>query len=160
MFRIEQQIFGKYIQYHLINDTTGEYALIIPAYGGTLNQVALAKEGKVYELLDASETYEDLITEGRNKFKGSKLFPFPNRIADGQYSFENKVYNFHVNFPHENNAIHGILLESNFTVLEKKATNNEAVLTIQYKTTGKEKGYPFKVSITIENLFEANSFYM
>jgi aldose 1-epimerase len=158
MFHIEQQIFGKYIQYHLKNDATAEYALVIPAFGGTLNQVALAKEGKVYELLDASATYEDLITEGRKKFKGSKLFPFANRIEDGQYSFENKVYNFHINFPHENNAIHGIVLESNFIVLQKKVTKDSAALTIQYKTTGKEDGYPFKVSITIEYVLKENSF--
>jgi aldose 1-epimerase len=158
MFRIEQQIFGKYIQYHLKNDTTAEYAMIIPSFGGTLNQVALTKNGKVYELLDSSGTYEELITEGRNKFKGSKLFPFPNRIANGQYSFENKVYNFPVNFPHENNAIHGIVLESNFSVVQKKVSEESAALTIQYKTTGDEAGYPFKVIIMIEYVLAENSF--
>jgi aldose 1-epimerase len=158
MFHIEEKKFGDYIQYHLKNDTTAEYALVIPSFGGLLNQVALAKNAKVYELLDASDTYEELLTEGRSKFKGSKLFPFPNRIVNGQYSFENKVYSFPVNFPHENNAIHGIMLECNFSVLQKKVSEEHAVLIIQYKTKGNEAGYPFKVIITIEYVLAENSF--
>jgi aldose 1-epimerase len=149
MFQIEEKPFGKYSQYYLKNISSGEYVSVVPSSGATINQVALAKENKVYELLDDCKTYEEFITEGKSKFKGSKLFPFPNRITDGQYSFEKKVYNFPINFPHEKNSIHGILLDSDFQIVEQLTSDSEASLTIRYNTKGNEEGYPFKVVINI-----------
>ncbi len=158
MFKIEETIFGKITQYHLRNNDTGEYVSVLPSYGGTLNQVGLVKNGIVHELLDGCTTYEELISEGRNKFKGSKLFPFPNRVKDGRYSFEDKVYNLPINFPHENNAIHGIVLKSNFTVVEQTISNQGVSITITYTTTGKEEGYPFKTTININYALDKEGF--
>ncbi len=150
MFKIEEEIFGAYLQYHLRNVETGEYVSVLPAFGATLNQVALKKRETVFELIDGCKTYETLITEGRNKFKGSKLFPYPNRIADGQYTYENMVHNFFINFPHEKNSNHGILLESDFTILNKSTSLEAAILTVQHKTNGEDIGYPFRVALNIE----------
>jgi aldose 1-epimerase len=150
MFQIEKEPFGKYSQYYLKNTSSGEYVSVVPSSGATINQVALAKENRVYELLDDCKTYEEFITDGKNKFKGSKLFPFPNRITDGQYSFEKKIYNFPINFPHEKNAIHGILLDSDFQIVEQLTSDSDASLTIRHLTKGNEEGYPFKMTIDIK----------
>jgi aldose 1-epimerase len=158
MFKIEEEGFGKYIQYNLRNTGTGEYVSVIPAFGATINQVALKKANTVFELIDGCKTYDELISEGKSKFKGSKLFPFSNRIADGRYIFANEVYNFPVNFPHEKNSIHGILLESNFKVVYNSAISEEAILKVEHKTTGEEPGYPFKVAISIEYKLNKDGF--
>ncbi len=149
MFSITEKSFGPYTEYRLVNIETGAYVSVLPELGATLNQVALRKSGRLYELLDGSPTYEVFLKEGKPKFKGSKLFPFPNRIADGQYEFEGNTYRFPVNFPQEQNAIHGILLDCVFTVEEKRTDDSFALLGLYYETTGTEQGYPFKTGIKI-----------
>ncbi len=158
MFKVEEKPFGKYKMYYLKNTANGEFVSVVPAFGAVLNQVALSKDEKVYELLDGSTSYEELITEGRNKFKGSKLFPFPNRILDGQYSFENNIYNIPINFLKEKHAIHGLVLDSNFEVMQKLSSLEKAQIILRYQTSGMEKGYPFKIKITIEYCLSKNGF--
>jgi aldose 1-epimerase len=150
MFVIKEKPFGPLTEYYLINQATLEHVSVLPGFGATLNRVALKKGDQLHELVDGCASYEVLMTEGKSKFKGSKLFPFPNRIADGTYTFENKVYQFPVNFPHEKNAIHGIILESNFVVINKDVAVSGCSLIVEYKTTGNEEGYPFKTVVTIQ----------
>ena len=158
MFQIEKQPLGKITQYHLKNGVTGEFISILPSFGGVINQICLAKNGQLHELLDGCSTYEELISEGRNKYKGSKLFPFPNRIKDGQYIFENKVYNFPINFPNEKNAIHGSVLENKFDIVAQVASEFETSLSIACTSSGKEEGYPFKTTIVIKYSLDKDGF--
>lgn len=149
-FEVVEEPFGKLTQLSLKNNSTGEYVSLIPAFGATLNQVALSKGDKVYELVDGCKTYDALLDEGKNTFKGSSLFPFPNRIKDGRYAFEGKQYQLNVNFPQENNAIHGLLLTENFTVVSKQSTDDKASVTLQYDYSRQFEGYPFKCILTYE----------
>lgn len=158
MFTLQEKPFGPLTEFYLINQQTSEYISVIPGYGGTLNKVALKKGKQLYELTDGCSSYEELITEGKSKFKGSKLFPFPNRIADGKYTFGNKEYQFPINFPHEKNAIHGIILESNFTIVKKETAASGASLTIEHRTSGTEEGYPFKTIVTIQYSLKTEGF--
>lgn len=149
-FEIVEAPFGKLSQLTLKNNETGEYVSLVPTFGATLNQVALRKGEKVYELVDGCKTYEALLEEGKNTFKGSSLFPFPNRIKGGRYSFEGKEYQLPLNFPQENNAIHGLLLTEKFTIVAQEATAEKASVTLQYSYNRQFEGYPFKCMLTYE----------
>jgi len=158
MFKIEERNFGKTVEFRLINSNTQEYVSILPFDGATLNQVALKKGNKNYELLDGSAHYEAFILEGKSKFKGSNLFPFPNRIPEGKYRFENVSYQFPTNFPHENNAIHGIITDVRFDILHKNTSSTAAELLLQYNFTGLEEGYPFKVGLSVQFILAEDGF--
>jgi aldose 1-epimerase len=43
-----------------------------------------------------------------NTYASSILFPFANRIADGRYDFEGKLYELNINQIEENNSLHGM----------------------------------------------------
>ncbi|HSZ24448.1 MAG TPA: hypothetical protein VK766_01955 [Cytophagaceae bacterium] len=158
MFKIEERSFGEFLIYYLKNTYTGEFVSILPSFGGALNQVTLCKGNKLYELLEGSNTFEEFITNGKAYFRGTKLFPFPNRLKDGQYCIENKVYQVAINSYLENHAIHGLVQESDFKVLDQVQLEEEALLRLYYQTSGKEEGYPFKVKIIIEYKLDKDGF--
>lgn len=157
MFSIQEIPFGPITEYRLYADS-GEYVSVLPGFGAALNQVVLRKQDKLHELLDGCDSYDQLMSEGKTKFKGTKLFPFPNRIADGRYEFENNTYQFPINFPNEQNAIHGILMETVFTETARDVSTLKASLTIQYTTSGTEAGYPFKIEIKVSYTLDEAGF--
>jgi aldose 1-epimerase len=158
MFEITEEPLGRISQLVLKNNSTGEYVSIIPSFGATINQIALKKGDKVYELVEGCKTYEELMGVGKNTFRGSKLFPFPNRVRDGKYSFEGKEYQLPINFPQENNAIHGLVLTDNFKIIAKETSAEKALLTVQYEFKGDKEGYPFKCLLTINYELSSNGF--
>lgn len=158
VFEVKEEALGNYKEIFLKNNQTGEYVSVIPDFGATINQIALSKNGKVYELVDGCKTSEELLGDGKNTFKGSKLFPFPNRIRDGKYQFEGKEYQLPVNFPQENNAIHGLVLTENFKLLTQESGPERASVSLQYEFTGDKQGYPFKAVLLLELELNKNGF--
>lgn len=158
MFEIIEDSFGKFKQIILKNTNTSEYVSIIPDFGATINQIALLKNNQLHKVISGCNSYEELITEGKNKFKGCKLFPYPNRIENGTYTFEGKQYQFPINFPTENNSIHGLLCDARFEIVNKIENFEQALLSIEYNTIGDEQGYPFKAKINIEFILNKEGF--
>jgi aldose 1-epimerase len=149
MYKIEHKPFGQLQELKLINVSTGEWLSIIPGLAATINGLVLSAGNKKHELIDGCSAYEELMTEGKRVFKGTKLFPFPNRINKGQYSFAGKNYQLPINFPSEGNAIHGLVCESSFDVVNETANENEASVELQYNYDGSNSAYPFKYKLTI-----------
>jgi len=52
---------------------------------------------------------------------GQPLLPWPNRLADGRYSFEGHTHQLPLTEPEKHNAIHGLLRWRNWDVLERQA---------------------------------------
>lgn len=85
-------------------------------------------------------------------YPSSFLFPFPNRIRDGRYTFNEQKYELEINDLQGNNAIHGLIAFNYFRIIEQ--TENTAILSYEY--SGSAEGYPFpfkfQVSYTLTNL--------
>jgi aldose 1-epimerase len=144
MFRVREDKLGPLGIIKLVNEKTGEYISILPEMGARLNELVLSKNGIKHQLLDGCETYEALLEDQKeNKFKGSNLFPFPNRINHGRYSHNGNDYQLKKNFPGEDNAIHGLILSSIFRVKGKSENQKEVNLLLEYKFNGAHSGYPF-----------------
>ncbi|MFM7024156.1 MAG: aldose 1-epimerase [Flavobacteriales bacterium] len=158
MYKIEHKLFGALKELRLVNTATAEYVSVIPGLAATINGLVLQKDGKAYELINGCSTYQDLMTEGKRVFKGTKLFPFPNRINQSKYSFAGKDYTLKMNFPAEGHAIHGLVCEKAFEVLKEKADENQALLKVQYQYNGEDSGYPFKYKLTVEYTLSAKGF--
>jgi aldose 1-epimerase len=148
-FQVILEKFGNQQLLKLLNQNTGEYVSILPETGGMLHSLELLIGGKLIPVLDCYKTEEELLQTLGNSFKGSNLFPFPNRIDKGAYEFQLKKHQLHVNFPHENNAIHGLVFDKKFQVLESGASENAAWTKLRFCSDGKLKGYPFKFILEV-----------
>lgn len=88
-----------------------------------------------------------------NTYASSILFPFANRIKDGEYKFEGKTYKFDINEPANNNALHGLVFNKTFHVVSTKATENEANIVLLYSEDKKHSAFPYTYNITIAYTF-------
>ena len=141
MFKITNALFGKFTKIKLINQSTKEYISIIPEFGANVNEIILNKNKMNYSILDGAKDYNEL---AQNKgFNGAKLIPFPNRVNNGIYKFNEKTYQLPINFPIQKHAIHGLLYNKKFAVKKKNAGKYEASVELQYIYNKESPGYPF-----------------
>lgn len=134
----------------ILNTNTDESVSFLPETGGMLYQIKLLINNKLTSILDTYPSEQVLAETLSSSFKGSFLYPFPNRIDAGKYSFNNKDYKLDINFPDENNAIHGLVFDKKFDTNTETVNENEASVLISYKTDGSLKGYPFLSEVQIQ----------
>jgi aldose 1-epimerase len=90
---------------YVLEDGAGAVAEIWPALGFNCYRWEVEHTGRLLDLL-----YSDpaLFTDGRPTRSGIPiLFPFPNRIRGGQYTWDGKSYQLPLNDGPKQNAIHG-----------------------------------------------------
>lgn len=77
--------------------------------------------------------------------RGQPLIPWPNRLADGRYTWEGDEHQLALTEPARHNAIHGLVRFVNWTVADQRphAVRMEHVLHPQ-------DGYPFALELAIE----------
>ncbi len=110
--------------------------------GGSLN-------GWVYSPKSTKESSISLIAPNINyPSKGSWLFPFPNRLANGVYSFDGQKFHFPLNDQGRPNALHGFLPECSFEIVE----STDSKISVQYAYLGDKAFYPFPFTFKVEYL--------
>jgi aldose 1-epimerase len=150
MFKIYKIPFGEYILVKIVNELTGEYFSFLPNHGASINQLALkGSNGKVNNLLHENVDYRDLITEGHAAFKGSKLFPFPNRVNNGNYFYQDKNYQLTINDRQGGHAIHGLIFDSKFRIVSEFVDKEKGVVMVEYNFDKECEGYPFQFTVKI-----------
>lgn len=85
-----------------------------------------------------------------NTYASSLLFPFANRIKDGTYRFNKHTYKFNINEDGNNNALHGLVYNKTFEVLDFKTTKTYASVKLIYKEKYSSDGFPFTYDIQVE----------
>ncbi|MCB4807835.1 aldose 1-epimerase [Tamlana sp. 62-3] len=104
--------------------------------------------------LNANQIIKDLAPlKYENTYASSILFPFANRIKDGEYKFEGKIYKFDINEPKNNNALHGLVFNKTFNIVSTKASENEAHIVLLYSEMEKHPAFPYTYNITITYTF-------
>lgn len=134
------------------NEKTSLKSIIYPNLGASLQNLSI--DG--IELIDGISNDEKGIDLYRNKFNSSILFPSPNRISDGKYSFENKDYHLEINEVGLNNRLHGHVFNKSFSVSKIEENENSAAVTFSYKNEGNEAGFPFPYNLDISYTFSKN----
>ena len=98
----------------LHDDETGATAAVLPSYGFNLFDLRLPAAGRPRPILRADDDWaEDPRNPGRNGIP--VLFPFPNRIRGGRFTFGGKDYQLPINKPP--NAIHGFAIQADWEVV-------------------------------------------
>jgi len=149
-FQVITEKFGAYSSFKLYDSESGEYASILPYMGGTINSLVIKNNDKLVNITEGYTSPEDVEKNLTSSFKGSNLFPFPNRIRDGKYNFGEKTYQLDINFEAENNAIHGLVFDKEFEVISKENGDVNCSLVILYKPKNLPGGYPFSYTLEIE----------
>lgn len=146
-FNIFRENFEPHTAYNLVDNNSGELVSILPFMGGAVNKLLLKKDNELIDIIDGYDSILELRETLHSSFKGSNLFPFPNRIANASYVFNNEEYRLPVNSPHENNAIHGLVYDKEFDVLQMESGESGCCLVLGYVSSDHLPGYPFRFSL-------------
>lgn len=136
--------FGEYQKHIFKNPISQNSFSIVPEAGGCVLDIVFQNNS----ILDGYKTPEELQF---NKWaKNCLLYPFPNRLKDGQYQWEGKTYQFPINDSHTGNALHGFGMAKEMTVEDTNVTTDTAQITCTYAYDGKQEHYPFPFTITVK----------
>ena len=129
--------FGKF-EKHTIENEQGDSFSIVPAFGANLLDLKFNN----MSVLDGYQTPEELVKNSWSK--NIVLFPFPNRLRDGQYTHDGIKYQFDINNIDTQNAIHGFSKDVPMSVLNTQTDAHEGSIPCEYQHNGTHKAYPFK----------------
>ena len=147
----------------LRDSTNVSFAKICPEQGGCLQELIL-DNNTIIESVDPSIFDE--------YFASAILFPFTGRVKNNTYSFDDKKYKLELNLKEGGNALHGLVYNKPFEIIENKLTKAATHLKLKYSEVNKNQGFPFiysielhytlskdelKLDVTIENT-DCNSF--
>lgn len=121
----------------------------ISSLGASLFKLKLTTDKVSRELFKYWEDPSRFISDYQQRFPGSQLFPFPNRLSKGSYTLDSQTYNFPLNDFGRPNALHGHLHDKSFQLEEWNA--KLGVLSLKYSYGGDNPAFPF--SYNIKNQF-------
>lgn len=128
-YQITTQTRGDRTVYTLKDGDSGASASVLPSYGFNLFDLRLPVAGEVRPILDAFPDFpENPRSPGRNGIP--VLFPYPNRIANAQFTFAGKSYSLPVN--NGPNSIHGFAISAEWDVVEQ-STDGAAAITGRFQ---------------------------
>ena len=89
---------------------------------------------------------------------GQTLIPWPNRIADGQFLFENTSVAIKKNEPALRNAIHGLATDELWNVVEKAHDGSSVTLGFHYDPSMQKssQGWPWEFSAHVRYTLSAD----
>ncbi|MFA0232553.1 aldose 1-epimerase [Vibrio sp. 10N.261.45.A7] len=131
----------------LISHQHGIELQIINGFGAVINKYIV--NNSPFSFICGYQNYDELINQHPFFSRSAKLFPFPNRLNLGRYSFDNQNYQLPANFPWSDHAVHGLLYNQPFSITKSVATDESASVTLQYQTPSLHPAFPFSFSLDI-----------
>ncbi|QTD36917.1 aldose 1-epimerase [Polaribacter batillariae] len=138
MFAIKEKKQNNFSLVELKNTANNSYASISLNEGARLQSLNF----KGISIIEEQPNFDY-----KDCYSSAILFPFANRIEEGKYSYKNTKYQFKSNEPKSKNALHGLVFNKEFKILEKEITSNSCAVTIYYSERNECKSFPFKYSI-------------
>ncbi|WP_308993243.1 aldose 1-epimerase [Mariniflexile litorale] len=150
MYTIKQTLnTNNHLEYiEIENSEKTCYAKIYVHQGASLQELKL----------DGKTIIEDLSPlTYNNTFASSILFPFANRIKDGKYTYDGKEFQFDINEVDNNNALHGLVFDKTFRIINQKEDKNTASITLEYIENKESIGFPYTYSIQLEYMISKDA---
>lgn len=121
----------------MIEISYGKNRLVVDQNNGAaIAGLEFERQGKTVQLIKLGS---------QQAHKSSLLFPFPNRLKDGEFKFEGQQYSFEHNDYGRPNALHGFVSDKRFQL--KEHTNQ--FLSFVYSYVGNVPSYPFPFEIEV-----------
>src|SRR6185312_2574829 len=135
----------------------GTRVTLLPAFGAILHAFMVrGNDGKLINVIDNYAGPAELKKGLGFSFKGPKLSPFPCRIRDGRYHFEGREYRFTHLFG-DGSAIHGLLYDRPFSVLEEATGDHSATVALGYTYRREDPGYPFEYDCQVKYILHPDA---
>jgi aldose 1-epimerase len=144
MFEYSKLPFGEMTKHRFYDATTGNGFEVVPEVGGTIIDLWLAQR----PIISGCRTPEEL--NNNQAYKSSLLFPFPNRLDNGEYEHLADHYKFDINEKETQTALHGLGRDVEMDILKKECTDDDAFIKLSYFYEGSEDAYPFPFLVDIE----------
>jgi len=144
----EKKVGGEQLYTMASTDHSASFT-VMASQGAALLALQLGHKSESHTILKSYGTLEQSINQYQQRFIGSQLFPFPNRLSQGKYRVANKGYEFPHNDFGRPNALHGHLYVKPFELVSFDTSRAE--LTLKYDYLGSDPSYPFPYSI--KNVF-------
>jgi len=136
----------------VISNENGTKAVIHPDLGASLQQLYFNDKVIINNIIEKDGQQQYL-----NSSCSAILFPFANRINDGQFSYKKQAYQLECNEHSRGHAIHGLVYRKPFEMATLSNTENEASVSFSYKYNGEDKGFPFPFNITLVYTLDEHS---
>jgi aldose 1-epimerase len=143
MYAQKEHQFGDFTVITIENLATRNGFSVVPKAGGTLLDLWFGGRS----VLDGYATPEEL-SEGKWG-KSSILFPFPNRLLDGQYQWSGHTYQFPINNAATNNAIHGFARHLPFALQDVTTDAAQGACSVVMDYDGHLDHYPFPCRLEV-----------
>jgi aldose 1-epimerase len=132
-----------------LQDTaTNTIITILPEYGALLHGFQFPVNGQYLNIIDNYSSREQVEQELATSYKSSKLSPFVCRVRDGKYVLEEEEFEFE-NKLTDGNAIHGLLYNKPFRVVNEFADDTQAAVTLKYNFKREDPGYPYEYNCEV-----------
>lgn len=151
LFELETSDFGEFRRYRFHHPELEHGFDIVPGAAANVTEIRFAKTN----VLDGYQTPDEL--RAGKWGKGAILFPFPNRLRDGRYTWHSREYAFPINNAPTNNAIHGFVRHESFAVERIELTARRASITSRFVADGKNAAYPFPFTLDVTFSITAKS---
>ena len=125
------------------DNTTGTIISVLPQYGALLHGFEIPIQGTLFNIIDNYASKQELQQQLQLSYKSSKLSPFVCRIPGGKYELDGEQFEFDKKFI-DGSAIHGLLYDKPFNVLNVFADDQQASVTLRYHYKREDPGYPFE----------------
>ena len=137
--------------YVLSDSVTKATAKIASCLGCNCYSFGAEFKGEWIDIIDPPPDLETL-TRRPTAYGNPILFPFPNRIRGGQFTFEGETYRFDKR-PNSPTSIHGLLLTEPYHVDSTNATVGGATITCRLDTRElpevmRQYPFPFEIRVT------------
>ncbi len=152
MFTHQQRPFGPY-QLEVLRDASEDNQLTLcPQVGASV--LGLQLQGQ--SVLDVYTSPTEL--EVNRWAKNMLLYPFPNRLRNGQYEWDGKTYQFPITDSLTDNALHGFGMERPMQVESVQLEELEAAITCVTSYEGEHEFYPFPFRLSLKFKLGPGSF--
>lgn len=123
----------------------GEYTATITAQAGALRELRHRGRDLIVPFPEGGPIPD---------YRGIVAAPWPNRIADGRYTFDGAEYEVPVNEPERDCALHGLVFPQDWTL----ESHDESSVTLSC-TPEPTPGYPHTVRIGVEYRLSGDGLY-
>jgi aldose 1-epimerase len=155
MYNVKTKQMAGFPVYILTDKATDSHAYIIPACGNSCFRFTQNMHGQQVEIIESPPNLE-ILSENVFRYGSPILFPFPNRIRQGKFTYEGKEYSLELQNHHDGagNWIHGFVCKHPWNVEDYgESEESGAYLRCSFDSTGfpeigEQFPFPFLITVT------------